>query len=377
MRRQIRRIRPFLSLSLAALACVVLLPGCTSTPPTFVLAWTGTDSRVHTMQSTDGSSWVLPATAPGPNSTEGVAVAHNGMSAWLVLWNSGGQLSYITGIGGLPSATSSTGITWESAANALRTSPVTGTPALAYGNQKWVAVYLASGGLRIVRSVLESSSTRPADEDLGLAAATSFTPALTFGAGRFVLAYLDGTRNLVARTSSDGRSWSPPATVFPITDIGGSPASCISPTSVTLSFSEGAFYAVGRLSTTLCSGNSQAGGSSIAVFRSPDGASWTTLVDRNSGPTVIREEAGIPGAAFAQCRLVVAYTQTRLGTTPSIIPVPNQLVLQAAQPSSPTAQPPSCSSPASFTFGGPQTVSAAPAAKLDSVTSVVFGSGGT
>src|SRR5215210_1188120 len=236
------RNRP--SLFFAALVCIALLASCASggptlsTPPTFVLAWTGADNRVHTMQSTDGSIWVLPAVAPGPNSTDGVAVAHDGRLQWLVLWNAGGRLSYISGIGGLPSTTAATGITWESTATTLRTSQVTGTPALAYGNQKWVAVYLASGGLRIVRSILDSSTTNAADEDLGIATA-SFTPALTFGAGKFVLAYLDGSRNLVARTSPDGMTWSQPSTIFPITNIGGNPAACTSPTNVTLSFAGG------------------------------------------------------------------------------------------------------------------------------------------
>jgi len=364
-----RTFKTLFSLFIVALAFTVLLAGCTggprpSTPPTYVLAWTGADRHVHTLQSTDGSTWVLPATAPGPNSTDGVAVAHDGALSWMVLWNGGGSLSYITGIGGLPSATSSQGITWESTANTLRTSPATGAPALAFGNQKWVAVYPASGGMRIVRSILDGS----ADEDLGIATGRT-TPALAFGAGKFVFAYLDGSRNLVARTSPDGMTWSPPSTIFAIQNIGGDPANCVSPTSVTLSFADGAFYAVGRLSTTLCSGNTQAGGSSVAVFRSPDGASWSTLVDRNSGPTVIREEAGIPGAASAQCRLVAAYTQTQVGTSPNIAPVPNHLVVQVGQPSS-------CSNPASFTFGAPQLISGAPAAQLDSVLSVAFGSGG-
>ena len=276
-----------LSLFFVALACLALLPGCTgrvptpSTPPTFVLAWTGTDSRVHTLQSTDGSTWVLPAVTPGPNSTAGVMAAHDGTLSWLVLWNSGGTLSYITGVGGLPAATASAGITWESSANTLRSSPVSMTPAVAYGNQKWMAVYLGpSNALKIVRSILDGSSAiTAADADLGITSA-AFSPALTFGARRFVLAYLDRSLNLVARTSSDGVTWSQPSTIFSITNIGGNPASCISPTSVTLSFADGAFFAVGRQSTTLCAGNTQAGGSSIVVYRSPDGASWTTLVDR-------------------------------------------------------------------------------------------------
>ena len=59
---------------------------------------------------TDGGTWGLPAVAPGPISTEGVAVAHDGGGFWTVLWNSGGDLCYTTGTGGLPSTGATSGI---------------------------------------------------------------------------------------------------------------------------------------------------------------------------------------------------------------------------------------------------------------------------
>ena len=367
------RIKP--SILLIVLACLASLPSCTgtppptpSTPPTFVLAWTGTDSLVHTLQSTDGTTWVLPATAPGPSSTHGVSVAHDGRVNWMVLWNSATTLRYITGIGGLPSATATTGITWQSTSNTFRASPVSSTPAVAFGNQKWAAVYLGSSNrLRFVSSILDSTSTTNSDVDTGITSG-SFSPGLAFGVGKFVLAYLDGSFNLVSRTSTDGLTWSSPNTIFPVTSVGGDPELCEVPTGVTLSFANGAFYAVGRQSTTVCSGGTQAGGSAIVVYRSPDGASWTTIVNRSSGPTVNRNEAGIPSGAFAQCHLVVAYTQTQIGTSPNIIGVPNHLVTQIGQP-------PDCSNPASFTFGAPATIGGAATAQLDSVMAVVFGSG--
>src|SRR5258706_11323287 len=153
------KTRLSLWLSFVALACVALFLGCNrggvtlSSSPTFVLAWGGTDGRVHTMQSKDGSTWVLPAEAPGPNSSTGASVAHDGTVGWMVLWNSGGQLSYNFGVGGLESATATTGIRWESSSTRLRTSIVSQTPAVAYGNQKWVAAFVDPGNaVKIVPS---------------------------------------------------------------------------------------------------------------------------------------------------------------------------------------------------------------------------------
>jgi hypothetical protein len=266
-----------------------------STPPTFVLAYTGTDNRVHMLQSKDGATWVLPAVAPGPMSTDGVSAAHDGNLTWMVVWNGGGTLRYITGVGGLPTATSATGITWESTSNTITTSVVGGTPAVAFGNGKWVAVFASAGALKVVPSVLQGSTTSASDVDLGFS--TSFTPALTFGAGKFVLAYLDGSQTLVARTSTDGVTWTAPTTVFARVDPGppgDSQRVCFSPTAATLSFGEGAFYAVSRQSGTLCDGGTQAGGSTIVAYRSTDGVTWNTIIDRQGGQLLSAKKQASP-----------------------------------------------------------------------------------
>ncbi len=368
------KTRPHVSCLLAVLAFIAFLHGCgpsvPSTPPTFVLAYTGTDRRVHTLQSVDGSDWVLPAIAAGPDSTAGVTVVHDRNLVWMVLWNSNGSLSYITGIGGLPSANATSGIVWESAATTLRTtSPVLGTPALAFVNQKWIAVFASPAGARVVTSLLDSNPLFPADVATVGVSAIGAVPALAFGRGTLVLASLVGG-DLVAQTSADGINWSTPSTIFAHFDPGppeNHDRICISPSSATLSFADGLFYAVGRQSGTRCEGETEAGGSSIVVYRSVEGRVWSNPVDRQEGPPVVREEAGIPGAAFAQCKLVLAYTQTLAGFPP--VNVPNSLVTRVGQASP-------CSIPQSFAFGPEQTTRSAAPARLDGVMAVAFGSRG-
>ncbi len=218
------KTRSHVSCLLAVLAFLAVLQGCgpsmPSTPPTFVLAYTGTDRRVHTLQSVDGSDWVMPAVAPGPDSTAGVTVVHDRNLVWMVLWNSNGSLSYITGIGGLPSADATSGILWESSATTLRTtSPVLGTPALAYVNQKWIAVFASPAGARVVTSVLDSNPLFPADIAAVGVPAIGAVPALAFGRGTLVLASLV-RGDLMAQTSTDGITWSTPSTIFAHFDPG-------------------------------------------------------------------------------------------------------------------------------------------------------------
>lgn len=325
-------------------------------PPYFVMAWTATDNLVHTLESMNGATWMGPTTMPGPTSTDGAAVAYDGTRTWMVMWNSGGSLNFVTGVGGMPT-TPAAGITWVPAATLVpTTAPARGTPTIAYTNGSWVAAFQdASNMLRIIPSVFPAPAIAT-DVPLGFAADSSAQPALAFGAGRFVLAFVDTNRNLVARTSLDGLCWSAPNTIFPYTRNG---ESAISPTSVSLSFADGAFVAVGRLTTHRAEGDSEAIGSRIAVFNSPDGVSWTTVVGPNAGPAVHVNYAGIPGAAFAQCQLVLAYATDQAGTN-----VGSQV-----------ATPDLCTNPSSFTFG-PLAAPTATTAQPDRKMAVAFSQGG-
>jgi hypothetical protein len=323
-------------------------------PPYFVMAWTATDNLVHTLESSDGATWVLPTTLPGSTSSEGTAVAFDGSRTWMVMWNSGGLLNFATGLGGLP-ATATGGIAWAPAATALPTVlPARGTPTVAFGNGRFVAVFEDGTTLRIVRSVLPTSAIAT-DVPLGF---TGSFPALGFGAGRFVLATMDSSRNLVVRTSLDGVCWSAPTIIFPYTPDGDFATSA---TGVSLSFADGAFVAVGRLTTYLAAGNSNAIGSRIGVFKSSDGVNWTTVVGPGAGPAAYANYAGIPGAAFARCRLVTTYATNSVGNN-----VGNHI-----------ATPDLCTSPSSFTFGAVSTlgVAAAPTAQPDRKMALAFAEG--
>jgi hypothetical protein len=324
-------------------------------PPYFVMAWSATDNLVHTLESTDGVTWMRPMTMPGPASTDGTAVAYDGSRTWMVMWNSGGGLNFVTGLGGLPSTTA-TGITWSATATVLpTTTPARGTPTVAFGKQSFVAVFQDTAMLRIIPSVFPAPAIAT-DAPLGFAGSQ---PALAFGAGRFVLAFMDAQRNLLVRTSLDGLCWSAPRTIFPYTRNGDFATSA---SGVSLSFADGAFVAVGRLTTYNAEGDSDVIGSRLGVFKSPDGVSWTTVVGPNAGPAVYANYAGIPGAAFAQCRLVTAYATHAAGDN-----VGSHL-----------ATPDLCPGPSSFTFDAVRTfgVATAPTAQPDRKMAVVFAEGG-
>ena len=176
-----------------------------------------------------------------------------------------------------------------------------------------------------------------------------------------MLTYLDATRRLVARTSPDGATWSQPNTIIQSGPVAPNSTTCGFAGDATVSFADGAFYAVGRMSTALCEGDTEAGGARMAVFKSADGVSWTNIIPSGTGPTVVQGDTGTPSATFALCRLVMAYTDVRASAG-------NNLVLIPGQPSS-------CSNPTSFTFGGPQSVNNPAQARAGTIVTVVFGKG--
>lgn len=368
-------IKLFSPLFLVALACLTLLSNCQPTPPTFVVAYTGVDNLVHTLQSNNGTTWALPTAIPASANTEGVAVAHNGgrTLGWMVLWNSGGTLNYVTGLGGLPSPTATTGIRWSATVTQVpRTAQVTLTPALAFGNQKWAAAYQTAGPdstLRFHPSMLDQTPANTTTLERNTSIKLDSSPALAFGAGRFVLAFVGPSTapkprhlDLVAITSTDGGiTWSEPSTIFPFTQVGqGQTQTAISSSDVSLSFVNGTFYAVGKLTSRTPPDNSNAIGSRIAVFSSSDGITWTTIVGRNSGPSV-DSFAGTPGAAFEQCRLILAFPILQGG---------NNVGIQTGE-----GLPP-CPNPTSFDFSSPSPIGIAPTAALGKKMAMAFGRGG-
>lgn len=345
---------------IAALAALAACGTGPATPPTFVIGYAGLDGRVRTAQSLNGTTWVLPATAPAPTSTSGAAVAHDGTLTWMVLWNAGGQMSFVTGAGGLAPPPGTAGIVWETAANPVpRTSQVTRNPALAYGNGAWVAAFRGGdGNLRVIPSILAQSPTVTGEVDTMIASADA-SPALAFGSGRFVLVFVRpvppaARTELAAVTSTDGRSWSAPVTLLATTVAGNTTALPVG-AAVTYSAAESAFYVVGRRSRQ----GPNLTDSGLFVLRSADGMTWTAPVAPGTGPGVDPLTAGIPGAAYTPCTLIVAHTEGGAGANVGTRTL--------------TGSP--CPNPTSFAVGPFVPVAGLPTAAPDRVMAVSFGRG--
>ncbi|MDQ1327096.1 MAG: hypothetical protein QG641_376, partial [Candidatus Poribacteria bacterium] len=254
------------------------LSGCSSSiPPTLVLAWIGPGGRVSTLESN-----MLYSTSNGPvfqnrkddhaiGATVGIGptIAYNKKSTWMLMWANGAELQYRIGIGGLPRIAPG-GIAWEQNfySGKLSVSPG-GSPALAYGNDRWVVVFRQSGQLHVVRTQSQSNTEWETPRDImvsNIPALTDEDPALAFGIvngqGTFVLVYTQPDFSVVAVTSSDGLIWSSPVPIRSMTLK--APALCEN---------DGIFY------TLLAggSGGSEASGTSHIIYKSRDGISWSEV----------------------------------------------------------------------------------------------------
>lgn len=321
-----------------------------SPPATYLMVWSAPSGGVNTLQSADGMTWTLATTLPGPPSSGGATAAHDGDSGWMVAWNAAGALAITSGSGQFDPVTGS-GIAFAAVSRTLTTTrPLSATPAIAYNGDNWLAVFRdTTGALRVIPSLLAGTP------DMALGFSGDY-PALAFGAGRYVLAFLAGN-SLVARTSRDGICWSAPVPIFRRTLNGDSE---ISPRAVSLSFSQGAFYAIGKLVNRYTPTDAEIIGAKIAVFRSSDGTAWETLVGPYAGPPVDLASSGIPGATFAQCQLVLAYATRASGAN-----VGNQ-----------TGAADLCTSPSSFSFTTATPIPGAPTAQPDQQMVVAFNHGG-
>lgn len=271
-------------------------PPVPSSPPTFVLAWNASGGSIRTMESLDALTWRFEtAHATTTTTTAGPAVAHDGRATWMVMWPHGPELRYKVGIGG---ATVSTGIVWEQSVNVSRLVVLpSGSPALAFGAGRWVVVFRRSNGqLGVARSAAGSATSWETAVDLvhqdvtPRPAVTSRAPALAFGSvgGRplFVVSYVDGNLRAVAATSSDGVTWSPAS---PIGVCEKDPA---------LSIRDGMVFA---LLSRLVSATSAAAGFHEFASKSSDAVNWTPIGERPGGA----QNATGPAVAYGDCRLVV------------------------------------------------------------------------
>jgi hypothetical protein len=268
-------------------------PPVPGTPATFVCAWTAANGEITTLESTDGMRWLHRRVhATTARRDVGPSVAHDGRLSWMLMWADGPELLFKTGIGG---STSATGMTWESQPNQGRlvVRPES-SPALAFGAGRWVVAYRRPGDrVQLARSQTGSAtnweppvdvqhtegSPRPAD--------TNRAPALAFGQvsgqPRFVLAYIrpGPSFEAVVSLSTDGVAWSRPVTVATSEKA---PALTVRDGRIFLMLSQGV-----------------SGGFQNVVFDSTDGVAFRELDRDNLAPL---NPAG-PATAIGVCTFVM------------------------------------------------------------------------
>ncbi len=254
--------------------------------PTYVLAWTGTDNQVNTLESRDAITWLHKRTHTGSISNAGPVIAHDGHLGWMLMWTTptGGGLKYLSGIGSSGSTSSSSGILWGADIETINISSdryaALGTPTLAYGNNGWVVAFDVRSGIQVIREVPQPG---PIVWESVMKVDGSSTPAIAFGQNKFVLTYSSSFRSSVAITSTDGITWSPP------NDISIAPR--------TLSYYNGFFYAVVLKRT----GGPDIFGQEIEVYKSVDGINWSSSL----GERITIPRYSIVGGCYGPCKMVV------------------------------------------------------------------------
>jgi hypothetical protein len=308
-----------------------------STPPTFVLAWRDANTQVRTRESRDAMpQWFNGVSHVNANTGVGPAVAHDGGLTFMLMWaTSGGFLHYKVGVGGVPAppALPNTGATWESEVTTIDQRlpagggayQVAGSPALAFGNSRWVVVFrTAANGLQVIRSQPNSAASWETVATVaGPGTVNGRDPALAFGNNKFVLLFQESTAMVVATTSADGLTWSLPTDVLatPSRDPG-------------LTFSNNAFFAV--LSK-------EVGGPTVTthrftVHKSTDGVTWSSQIGEGGNWDMNVTEG--PGVAYGTCQMVIVFRRTAASQDiSSWIGTPPQT---------------ECDSPNSLNFGGEQ-----------------------
>lgn len=203
------------------------------------------------------------------------------------MWPNPRGLDYKIGTGGV-ALSGQGGVVWEPQPHqgllpftAIGGSPA-GSPALTFGQGRWVVAFRTSGTgdkIRVVRSQQNSATTWELARDMevqtpsGLQSVVSqHDPAIAFGQGSFVLIHR-GPTNFIASTSPDGISWTDRG---PIAQI---PEAEMSDPAVT--FSGGNFFVALRKRLPIPPGwGSGYSPSAAEIYKSPDAVTWTRIADK-------------------------------------------------------------------------------------------------
>jgi len=205
-----------------ALALLVLLSsaGLARAEPTFALAWFGRDGRLLVSVSPDGRGWASPVKHRAAiRSANGPALLFDARAGWRLFWFTPdrAQLGISRGNGN-----ARRGVKF----GPLRLQPIppqyrpfadpSVRPAVAFDGERWVLAYGSHQAGRITIAVANARRGGWTFSAVAGGRGWITPPALAYGDGQFLLAYMvtapgaSGRYLLNMRRSEDGRRWSRP-----------------------------------------------------------------------------------------------------------------------------------------------------------------------
>ncbi len=195
-----------------------------SSAPTFVLAWNDHTHHIVTLESANGTGWSQRYDHGQAEPTIGPAIAYDGGTTYLLMWTQQGGLWAKAGVRG---SDPTQPIQWDGQPAFVNVSGAPAkSPAVAFGANRWVAVYhnVGQSGLFVIRSsplmpsgwsAVSPSGIPPLSAPGGqsIAVISTRAPALAFGSlpggpATFLLVFVASNGHAIGASSADGVTWS-------------------------------------------------------------------------------------------------------------------------------------------------------------------------
>ncbi|MDH3235811.1 MAG: hypothetical protein OEQ29_19985 [Alphaproteobacteria bacterium] len=206
----------------ATVALLVLLgsAGLARAEPTFALAWFGRDGRLLVSVSPDGRGWASPVKHRAAiSSANGPALLFDERAGWRLFWFTPdrAQLGVSRGNGNARRGVKFGPLRLQSIPPQYRPfADPSVRPAAAFDGERWVLAYGSQHAGRITVAVADARRGKWAFSAVTGGRGWITPPALAYGDGQFLLAYMvaapgrSGRHLLKMRRSEDGRRWSRP-----------------------------------------------------------------------------------------------------------------------------------------------------------------------
>ena len=295
-------------------------------PAQFVLAYTrptsGPVAQIDTRLSIDGAAWSLPVAV----SDGGPVPVKVGVPPGLATDGRAYQVAWFDPMGVLNTRVSSDGSNWNTGTThgIARPTDRQSRPTVAVGNGHWIAAIRLANNELIIQPldgsasiVLMNGATTPPTPLISTKA-----PALAYGNGTFVLAFLDAAMVLRTLVSTDGETWplgpgtalpfpagvappAPPGSAGLLAGMTGAPY---------LTFGTDGLFHLAATRVARATSASTIFDGQILTHNSPDGTTWAlaSVIDHS---TAVPVGLAIAGPATGQ---VIVEPAPRDGTVPAV-----------------------------------------------------------